>query len=473
MSIVVMAVITASGSAQADGKRPEYRKDGSIRLGAKVFASPEHFYASPDFRDSGRRCGSHDGLTSRAQTADPLALAAPSDCTLNSTTINPDYNDPRVFVIQVVFHVIKRTDGVGDIPEALLRSQIDVLNEDFNALAGTRGGEGTNAKLQFALAKRDPQGQPTTGIEVITNDTWFADPGTIPNPMKQALAWDTTRYLNIYTNDAAGYLGYATFPEQSAGTVDDGVVLLWNAVGRNAPQGAQYNLGRTATHEVGHYLGLLHTFDSGCGSANAPYTSGDLLADTQPESEATYGCMPSQSTCGGGLNPIDNYMDYSDDACMKRFTPEQANRLRCSLFNYRHVNTAPIAGFVPTVDKLSATFADASNDLESPAQLSYLWSFGDGATSTEPNPTHAYAMPGSYEVTLEVTDPGSGTSTAKQTVTIAPTTGGGGNGLGGGGGGGDGAGPEVVGGCDSSGSQRALLIGLAIAFVMRRRLKKA
>ncbi|MGE0869552.1 MAG: M43 family zinc metalloprotease [Kofleriaceae bacterium] len=439
-----------------------------------MFASPNELYASPAFRESGRRCGSPDQLLTRVNTVDPLGLRAPTDCTLSQTTINPDYNDPQVYVVQVVFHIIKRTDGTGDIPEALIHSQIEVLNEDFNALVGTRGGEGTNTKLQFVLAKRDPQGQPTTGIEVITNDTWFNDPGGAPNPMKEALAWDPTRYLNIYTNDAAGYLGYATFPEESAGTKDDGVVLVWSTVGRNAPQGGQYNLGRTATHEVGHYLGLLHTFQSGCGDTGAPYLTGDLVADTQPESEASYGCTAAASTCGGGMNPIDNYMDYSDDACMKRFTPEQANRLRCSLFNYRTVNTAPLASFSAVVEKQQVTFTNASTDLESAAQLSYLWTFGDGTTSSEPSPAHTFSAPGMYEVTLEVTDPGSGNATTTQTIRIDPPSGpGSGNGNGNGNGGGDGDGSGVTGGCDSGGGQHALLLGLALALVMRRRLKAA
>src|SRR5690606_3128286 len=112
-----------------------------------------------------------------------------------------------------------------------------------------------------------------TGINRVTNDNYFNDSGNF----QMALHWDTTRYLNIYTNSAGGYLGYATLASESAGDVDDGVVLLYTAVGRNAPEGGGYAQGRTATHGVGHYLGLLHTFDGGCGTATAPYTSGDLI----------------------------------------------------------------------------------------------------------------------------------------------------------------------------------------------------
>lgn len=457
----VVALVTF---AHAD--RPRYHADGSVQVGAQVFATAQDYFRSDTFRAAGR-CGSE------LEPSDALAtLIAPTDCAMNRTTINADYDDDRVLVIQVVFHVIKRTDGRGDIPPALLRSQIDILNEDFNALAGTPGAAGANAKVKFVLARFDPQGQPTTGIDVVTSDAWFEDPGSGGNnPMKTALNWDPTRYLNVYTNDAAGLLGYATFPQQSAGSARDGVVVLWSSVGRDAPVGPPYDQGRTLTHEVGHYLGLFHTFQGGCGNSTAPYTSGDLIADTVREASANYGCTPEVSSCGGGqMNPIENYMDYSDDACMTRFTTEQANRIRCAIINYRAINTEPTAAFTATVSELTATFANASSDVETPAtELHYTWTFGDGETSTEANPVHAYATSGSYEVTLEVVDPGSGTSTQTQTVTVEappmmPDAGAGG----GGGGGGD----DDGGGCcetQRGGASSAAALALPVLLILRRR----
>jgi len=408
-----LAVLGLGSLAHAD--RPRYLPDGSVRLGTQTFATAQDYFRSDAFRAQGR-CGSEP----EPEPAGFAPLVAPTDCAMNKTLINADYDDNRVLVIQVVFHVIKQVDGVGDIAPELIRSQIEILNEDFNAIANTPGAAGANAKVKFVLARFDPQGQPTTGIEVVTSDAYFADPGSGgSNPMKTALNWDPTRYLNIYTNDAHGLLGYATFPQQSAGTSRDGVVVLWNSVGRNAPIGPPYNQGRTLTHEVGHYLGLLHTFQGGCGTTTAPYTSGDLISDTVREQTASYGCTPEASACGGGqLNPIENYMDYSDDACMTRFTTEQSNRLRCAIVNYRTVNTEPKAAFTATAAELNATFTNTSSDIETPAQLRYTWSFGDGQTSTETNPVHAYATGGSYEVTLEVVDPGSGASTMKQMVTV-------------------------------------------------------
>jgi hypothetical protein len=270
------------------------------------------------------------------------------------------------------------------------------------------------------LAKFDPDGRPTTGIEVVTNDAYFADPGSGPSPMKTALGWDTTRYVNIYTNDAAGYLGYATVPQTHAGTVQDGVVLLWEAVGRNSLGGPPYNLGRTATHEIGHYLGLFHTFQDQCGFATQPYTSGDLIGDTTPERQPSYGCTPSESSCqDSGMNPIENYMNYSNDECMNRFTADQANRMRCAIMNFRRVNTAPSAQFTYTASGENVTFTNTSTDAESPlTMLKSKWTFGDGMTSTDVSPTHAYAAEGTYQVTLEVVDPGSGIATTTQSVAV-------------------------------------------------------
>ena len=113
---------------------------------------------------------------------------------------------------------------------------------------------------------------------------------------------------------------------------NDRVVVAWDTFGRNAPQ-APYNQGRTTTHEIGHYLGLLHTFDNRCGSS-ACYTTGDLICDTNPVSRANYGCPTSASSCST-TDPVHNYMDYTDDTCMWEFSSEQARRMRCTLEHWR------------------------------------------------------------------------------------------------------------------------------------------
>jgi hypothetical protein len=260
---------------------------------------------------------------------DDVARGTPSDCSFSRTRIEPEY-DPSVekYRIPVVVHIIQQTNGTGNVPDSRVFSQIEILNEDFQALPGTNGAPGTDVQIEFYLATEDPNGNPTTGITRSTNNTWYNDGGAYYN----TLAWDTNRYLNIYTNNGGGALGYVPNLPQGgiAGSNADRVVILHSTFGRNAPF-SPFNLGRTVTHEVGHYLGLDHTFAGGCSNT---YTSGDLIVDTNPESSPTGGCPSSRFSCGLPA-PIHNYMDYSDDRCMNQFTPEQANRMRCSLINYR------------------------------------------------------------------------------------------------------------------------------------------
>jgi hypothetical protein len=268
-------------------------------------------------------------------TPDPRLLAgidAPSDCSLFRTVPDAAY-DPGagVYRIPVVVHVIQRTDGTGFIPDARVRSQIDILNEDFRAMAGTLGAPGDDTGIEFYLATVDPDGNPTDGITNSTNNTWYNDGGRY----WESLAWDTNRYLNIYTNNADGYLGYVPDLPQGGivGDPADRVVVLHEAFGRDAPL-RPFNLGRTATHEVGHYLGLYHTFDGGCGSSTSCNSTGDLICDTNAQDWPTWGCPTSATSCGRPA-PFDNYMDYSDDRCMTGFTIEQAMRMRCTMENYR------------------------------------------------------------------------------------------------------------------------------------------
>ncbi len=315
-----MALPGASAQPSQAGAEPV------MRVGDQEFASWQEYVGSPAFQALGLRCG--------LPPVDPAGtLEAPSDCTLGSTTIRPQYapsNGP--FQIPVVVHVIQSTGGNGQISDALVRSQIDILNEDFRALVGTNGAGGTDSMILFYLADRDPAGNPTSGITRSTNNTWFNDGGSYWN----SLAWDTNRYLNIYTNSAGGALGYVPNLPQGGlvGSPSDRVVILWSAFGRNAPIGPPYNQGRTATHEVGHYFGLHHTFNGGCAPASGCYTNGDRICDTNPEVTSRFGCPTGIQSCGSP-DPIDNYLDYTDDLCMRRFTVEQVNRMRCTIENYR------------------------------------------------------------------------------------------------------------------------------------------
>ena len=478
-NVLFASVTLLSGVAAAERPHPVTHNDGTVEVNGKIFASTHEWLTSPEFQAAGGRCGSD-----RVLVASPVITQ--TDCTMSATHINQDYNDGRTLVIQVVMHIISKTDGTGNITDDQVKSQIQILNEDYEALANTHGAPGNDAKVKFVLARFDPMGNPTSGIERVTNDSYFSEgDGGSSSPMKTALHWDTTRYFNLYSSglDSVGLLGYATFPQESAGQPDDGVVVAYQSVGLN-PAYTPYDLGATATHEVGHYLGLLHTFQSGCGTTSTPFTSGDLLGDTNREKTANYGCAAVASGCNDNKNsPIENYMDYSQDTCMTTFSVEQSNRIRCGIINYRMINTEPTSLFTFTSAALATTFTSTSTDAESTAaQLHYNWNFGDGMASTDQNPTHTYATAGSFDVTLEVVDPGSASATSKQTVVVAATGGGNGSGSNGGGnsggdagigGGGDDAGSSGGGCCSANGGDLSFLLsGAPIAFVLLRRRRR-
>lgn len=283
-------------------------------------------FATPAFAQR-QRCGSPEPEARGIDSRSP-----PSDCGYFTNTPKPEYDPSFFYNIPVVFHVIENNSGNGYLSPATIQDQIDILNEDFQAIAGSPGAPGTNAEIRFHLAQIDPDGNPTTGITYVTSNSWYVDSGNYWSSQ----AWDTNHYLNIYTNAPPCCYGYVSgFPSEGiAGQASDRVVLWWEAVGRDPTSGWPLNMGRTATHEVGHYLGLYHTFCGGCGSDVACYSTGDLICDTNGESTSTLGCPGSKSSCGSA-DPIHNYMDYTDDPCLWEFTPEQVNRMRCTLEHWR------------------------------------------------------------------------------------------------------------------------------------------
>jgi hypothetical protein len=203
--------------------------------------------------------------------------------------------------VPVWFHVINKGTGLsnGDIPQSQIDAQMDVLNAAY-----------ASTPFKFTLA----------GVDRTTNATWYAmSPGsTAEKNAKAALRKGGADALNFYIPS-----NYQAQPKQ------DGVVVLYSSVpGGNA---APYNEGDTGTHEVGHWLGLYHTFQGGCQKP------GDSVKDTPAEKSAAFGCPTGRDSCSSkaGLDPITNFMDYTDDSCMNKFTAGQSTRMDQMHAQYR------------------------------------------------------------------------------------------------------------------------------------------
>lgn len=244
----------------------------------------------------------------RCATADMNPETIPHDIL---TPRNNGENSTVLGRIGVAFHIITSSSGAGMVDYWQLEAQIDSMNAAFE-----------DAGVSFFI----------THVDTIANDAWYNVDYESPEEaqMKQALAIDPATTLNYYwANLGQGLLGWATFPwmfpEES---FMHGVVCLnESAPGGNA---VPFNLGATGTHEVGHYVGLYHTFQGGC---SAP---GDEVDDTPAEASPASGCPIGRDTCPSpGEDPIHNFMDYSSDACMYEFTPGQFERMEWALAMYK------------------------------------------------------------------------------------------------------------------------------------------
>jgi Pregnancy-associated plasma protein-A len=227
-------------------------------------------------------------------------------------------------IIDVWVHVVSGGSGFanGELTDTMIREQMRVLADSYNGRTG-----GANTGFGFELA----------GITRTTNATWFSQTAfdlSVEMEMKRSLRRGGPGTLNIYTVDGGPWLGWAYFPSillDPTYASLDGVVLDW----RTLPGGsfAIYSEGDTATHEVGHWLALYHTFDGRCGK------NGDYVADTPAEFSPAFNCPVGRDSCIGasnpGLDPITNFMDYTQDSCMYEFSPGQAARMQAAWAAFR------------------------------------------------------------------------------------------------------------------------------------------
>lgn len=299
-----------------DVKVAPLNEGGQIFTGeSDPFVVGETIWASQQaFVDSGARCGTEEvGVLQQNWLDVQLQQFLQQQ--------GPGQDRPGGSVtVHVWVHVINKGSGTsnGDIPQSWIDSQITVLN---NAYSGATGG--FNTPYRFVL----------DGVDRTTNSTWYtmAPGSSAESQCKNALHKGNAATLNLYTaSPGGGILGWATFPwNYASAPAMDGVVVL----NQSLPGGSAspYNLGDTATHEIGHWVGLYHTFQGGCSG------SGDYVSDTPAERSAAYGCPTGRDSCrnSSGQDPIKNFMDYTDDSCMFMFTAGQSARADGMTLQYR------------------------------------------------------------------------------------------------------------------------------------------
>ncbi len=303
-AVVGLCVVVALLGYRSMGDEPAAKKPTGFRLNA---SSKVEFASLEQFVRSGGRCATAVP-TAFQQNQVQRHLRQFREMNAAFRTQFPQVEIP------VQFHVIQDDAGGGDVADSILDAQIQVLNIGYST-------------TQFRFKKQ--------GVDRTKKTAWFnmAPKSAAETQCKTALAVSPENTLNFYTAGiGGGLLGWATFPDELAGNPKrDGVVILNSSLPGNGPP--PYDEGKTATHEVGHWLGLWHTFQDGC---TAP---GDEVDDTPYEASPAMGtCAENQGrdTCPQpGLDPIKNFMDYTDDACMDQFTPGQRSRMEDQVGTYR------------------------------------------------------------------------------------------------------------------------------------------
>ena len=342
-----------------------------IGLLTLVLSSPAQGQTEPCLTD-----GVHQVQTA-ASPAYARNFAAVREAVMNMRANAQRNADSTVITLPVVVHVIHTGSAIGvaeNISDAQVISAIAGMNDDFRKTPGTPGdGIGVDTRIQFELAKRTPQGEPTNGIVRVDGSVLagYAEGGIRNAPghvgadevdVKALTTWFGEDYINIFVvteindNDGlGGTQGYAylgpTFDEK------DGIVVLYNAFGLEGELKPGRDMNRTVTHEMGHHLSLYHTFHGteSCASESDCEAQGDQVCDTPPTRSNNQGC--GQAVCAGAQ--VQNYMDYTPQECKNAFTAGQTARMHACLESVRQsLMTSP--ALTPVVDK-DLTVSGVSN----------------------------------------------------------------------------------------------------------------
>ncbi len=335
----------------------------------------------------------------------------------------------EVYIVPIVFHII-HDDGPENISDEQILDAVGILNRDFrkqnsdlSLVVDQFEAIAADVGIEFRLAGRDPDGQCTSGINRVKSVLTYSG----DEDVKSLIYWPRDSYLNIWVCDqAAGAAGYANFPSSVSAPWQagyDGIVIRSNYVGSIGTGSSSRS--RALTHEVGHWLNLLHTW----GWSNTPGLSGncgddDMVSDT-PNTIGWTSCSLTGSSCGNSVDNVQNYMEYS--YCSRMFTQGQASRMRAALnsavaerykliTNSNHIQTGvanpPLCYADFTIDRQTVCQGEQVQftDLSYHAISNWTWDFGDGTIISGSdavqfaNPVHTYQSPGVYTVKMTVTN---------------------------------------------------------------------
>lgn len=265
--------------------------------------------------------------------------------------------------IDLYWNVLKTSDGIGAIEDATIQKQIQILN---NAFAGVESSyEACGFTYDNSTRKRTPFHFNLKDVIEIEDDSTTLEP-SVSKDLRMSLHQGNCSDLNIFSGRMGGFLGYATFPfDCEDDPLLDGVVI--NFVSLPEADVSPFNEGDTLVHEVGHWLGLYHTFQGGC-------LDRDYVIDTAAQSSPTFGCPIRKKSCGDFDDNIHNFMDFSDDCCMYRFTNGQIERMILHAGLYRGLSANVT---LPIVTPLTCTFPNDGFNYSSCDVENMCW-VGDG-----------------------------------------------------------------------------------------------